>query len=344
MSELEVVFQDIIAQLGRDFPQLMEVMDQAKSGELGEEQAMQLMLGILNEYPDLQARFDALVGEATELLREEGSTELALPEEPGKGSMVFDSGVGGPRLNPLYEAALLERAQFDGDIPELRTGPLPEEAKPAVPVSTKARNPVALGYMLEEASEEVGAEVRESRRQLAAEVESLAGDAGTLVVKRGTDLVDKARGSSETDPKSYRRGELPALIKVDRPSGGKLSVLSPEESKQLAWKFLSSTQGRRSATETIAQMVGDSLRDGGYGVKREAVPPGMKVLAHASWEVSLGGPRSTQAAFSVIDVAAKALVISLTEQVEKRDALWLEVIPINTVDVRSVGWAARLVG
>ena len=63
-------------------------------------------------------------------------------------------------LHPLLMGMIVELLQYDGDIPELRTGALPAGGSPAVPVKTVARNPVVIGAMLRTASDEVTLELQ----------------------------------------------------------------------------------------------------------------------------------------------------------------------------------------
>ncbi|MFA6235210.1 MAG: hypothetical protein WC824_13630, partial [Bacteroidota bacterium] len=99
-------------------------------------------------------------------------------------TMVMGSPHGGiPRLNPLYEAQLVERAQFDGDIPELRTGPLPEDVLPAVSVETEAHSPVAIGEMLRIAALDVQEDVLSHQRKLGSSIAEGKLDTLTMVAK-----------------------------------------------------------------------------------------------------------------------------------------------------------------
>lgn len=262
---------------------------------------------------------------------------------------IMESPHGGvPRLNPLYEAMLIERSQYDGDIPECRTGPLPEDVLPAIPVDTSARNPVALGEMLRIASEDVKEEVMTHQRKLAA---GIAEDKNVLsLVEKHGGLIAKLSGSAETDLAVYRRGEVPKPIKVATPSGVSLATMSDEERRTHAWKFLSTTQGRRTALAIVRDLVHESLTEQGVlSEKRDFEPNrGDVILAAYRWVVSLGGPNSTQPAFSFIDVAAKVLAKGLVkdlkdEPVPEGTTMYLEVISIDQLDIRTVGWSARLV-
>ena len=53
--------------------------------------------------------------------------------------------------NPMFRAAIAERASIDGDVPEFRDAnePLPVEGfRPAISVVTDSLNPILVGLML----------------------------------------------------------------------------------------------------------------------------------------------------------------------------------------------------
>jgi len=341
--------QKLLDQLSKESPELREVLDHAKEGRIDEAQAMASMMEIALSDPKLAARTQAMAGRALMPLREAAVVD---PESPAGTGALFDSGVGLPQLNPLYEAALIERAQFDEDIPELRTGPMPAGAKPAVSVDTDARNPVALGQMLREASDQVGKKVAERRQKHLEAVSRIAeglpldnivGD----LEKLAEDVKDKgalvaAQGSAATDPAVYRRGKTPAPVKVARPKGSALALLSPEDRRKNAWKFLSTTQGRRTAVGTITALVLEQLQDAGLDVEPGRVEDKEGSTKYL-WSVQLGEEGATQSSFSFIDVAARALGHGLLRQIEgTADSFILMVEPHNNLADHEVGWVAWL--
>ena len=204
--------------------------------------------------------------------------------------------------------------------------------------------------MLNKASEQVGDAVAKVQKVRAKAIERVAEAKALAGFKDGgVALTKMAHGSAETDLAEYRRGEVPAPVKVEKPTGVELSRMTPEQKKDHAWRFLSTTQGRRTAMETLRDLIFEALTKAGivvslreYNAKTKTPP-----LAYHEWKVNMSGAGSTQPAFSIIDTAAKAIAHSLQKRAGIEDTLpdplYLEVIPINTVDIRSVGWAARLV-
>ena len=329
--------------LSSEFPELRQSLDDAQAGIIPQEQALKEMSEIIAGNPELDRRFRVAITEAMALVVK----EILPPDQDG---VLVHKERGLPQLNPLVEAALIERAQFDDDMPELRTGGLPSGVRPAAIVDTIVRSPVAIGQMLNQASQQVAQEIaaREpERKAMIAEsaLLQMVGQAGTaLATRRQRDLVLDGK-SDVLDVPGYRRGQLPVPRKVTQPSGSMLLALTPAERKQSAWQFLSTTQGRRSAERSITQIIGTKLRDDGYKVKVRPFCSDSKgmILAAHQWSVSIDGPGSTQASFSIIDIAASVIAKVLAERAGPRDhEVALEVTALSTVDIRSVGWAGRL--
>ena len=221
-----------------------------------------------------------------------------------------------------------------------------------MPVATNVRNPVALGDMLDKASKEVGAAIEKHNVARAAAIEKVAEGKKMALVgveESATALARMAYGSADTDLSVYRRGEAPAPVSVAPPTGSELSRMTPDQKKEHAWRFLSTTQGRRTAMETMRTIIFETLIKAGVPVTLREFDPKTKTppLAFHEWKVNMSGAGSTQPAFNIIDTAAKAIAHNLNKRIGREatvpDPLFLEVIPVNTVDIRSVGWAARLV-
>lgn len=363
MNQNEQLLKAVSALLGemsKETPELVAIMDKAKAGEIDEVQAMTEMVNAMKTNPDLERK---IMAAATQTLAPLRGQDAALPDPGTLPELLFRPPAGGlPRLNPLYEAALIERIQFDGDIPELRTGPLPPGTKAAVPVQTTARSTSALGMMLKKASEEVTAVVEAHQTGRAKMIEGIVtGDPMALeVIKKHGELIVQSedtvdietmnRGSKDTDLGVYRRQEVPKPVKVVAPTGTELAQMSPEEQRQEAWRFLSTTQGRRTAIDGIRQIVAERLGAKWKVTERAFDPKAPKADPHAfaEWKVNLSGAGSTQGAFSFIDTASRVLASTLDKELTAKNtpsgtALVLEVISIDTVDVRAVGWAARAI-
>jgi hypothetical protein len=155
----------------------------------------------------------------------------------------------------------------------------------------------------------------------------------------------------KSEPKGYKTGQLPVPMKVEVPSGSVLAALTPEQRRDSAFQFLSTTQGRRTALRGIAEIIEAGLKSDGIELTEVSTPTRPEVMkeipCYAEWTVNITGAQDTQSSFSFMDVAAKALTRKLSnawdELTEPVENPRLEVVPINTVDVRQVGWAARII-
>jgi len=343
---MDEMLQAFAEQVVEEYPVLKQVIDQAKAGDLSEQDALRCMNEIMMADPGLAKRFQDAAREALKGL------ERATPLD--HGGLIVHKARGLPRLNPQVEAALIERAQYDDDIPELRTGSMPRGVMPAVPVQTDVRNPAALGKMLTEASQQIADKVavqEPERQKLITQVAQGSTDAWALIEQSGHALT---KGQAEdllfdgknpaVDIPEYRRGHIPTQVAVAQPSGSALLAMTPAEQRMGAWKFLSTTQGRRTALASLTELAEVKLRGEGFEVQVRPFEPGARepVLAAHEWSIQIDGPGATQAAFSLIDVAAIAIAKGLASKVQRRGRVILEVTTVNTVDIRSVGWAGRL--
>jgi hypothetical protein len=387
--EVEAALSALTSKLNDLSPDAKEVIEKIKRGELSEVEAMQALMAVLGKDPSIgeglnQYAMTAFEPTHTDIESMVSNVDLAIMQPP--------TGKGNARLNPNYESALIERAQFDGDIPELRTGPMPNEATPAVPVETTARNPVAIGEMLKQASAEVKEAMDANRTKALGDAMHLAngllaprpdttriGSADEVITFNDNGTVDstvRAPGTlsaveeaqveedqnflaavdsviMKSEPEGYKTGRIAVPMAVEVPTGSALAALTPEQRRDSAFHFLSTTQGRRTALKGIAEIIEAGLKSDGIELTEVSTPVRPDVVdsvpCYAEWTVNVNGAQDTQSSFSFMDVAAKALTRKLSNAWDDLDKLdipknpRLEVVPINTVDVRKVGWAARII-
>jgi len=181
-AALDAVLEGLRDKLFKMSPEMGDILDQAKRGEITVEEAMERLTAHAMLNPDI---LEQLTVESQKAFVEGGVADPLDPEQqaamtdlvqrseapPPEAEIFEDRSAEGKlaRLNPLFEAALMERLQFDGDVPELRTGPLAPGVKPAVVVETDATNPIAIGRMLDTAS----SELREEQDALDRQYEAL---------------------------------------------------------------------------------------------------------------------------------------------------------------------------
>lgn len=327
--DIDTMLVELTQRIGALSPELNDLLAACRAGQMrpeAEVEVMRQVSTILRDHPELADQIQKMGDETLAPVLAEGG--LVVPPVSGRGL---------PRLDPLYEAHLLERIQFDGDIPELRHGAVPRGILPAVPVSTQASNPVAVGWQLKRAAQEVQAEMAATEQAAALALEDRGPDATMALVQ--------VERTNLPDPAGYSRGALPALREVAPPCGAELLQLPAEERRRLTWQALATTQGRRSMVRAVRDhlVVGlaphvmlSHARD-----ELTRVDPD-RILAYAEWVMDLTGPESTSPAFTFVDTAGKNLTSKLLAKVERGTAVILEVTTIDMVDVRRVGFCARL--
>ena len=333
-------------------PKLGEMIEQARAGDLDPKEVVKEVWKVAARNPDFQEMLESSMFSAFGV--ESASTDLA--HFPDREKMLarwgftdedlifqpFEDRPDYQMLHPLLMGMIVELLQFDGDVPELRTGRLPEGGSPAVPVKTMARNPVAVGAMLRRASEEVAFELGAAQEEHDGKIGRLIEAVGEASDQGITGLVrqETERGIAVA---GYGPGQKAQIREVAAPSGADLARMPFPERQELAHKALTSTQGRRSAVPVISGMVMDSLHGEGYTALR--IGQGDVVFVEAEWAVQIdGGHGERNPNFNFIDTAARALAAKLRRGLAGKAGrftrLKLSVAPLNTVAERRVGWRA----
>ena len=298
--------------LVKSVPGAEEIYAQIRDGKITTEDAIPHLFSLLSE-----------AGVVNEVAKEGGKlTQLISPEtlKSAGRPVQMETSTGIPQLNPLYEAALAERASLDGDVPELRSGPLPEGATPAVPVLTSCRDPLLVGLMLKKASKEVSTEI------VAAIEEHKESNA---LVKSDAQL------PVPTGIPGYEAGKLPALRTVEA-SPTEAALLPPQEQRECVYLSIATTQGRRSLTPVIEKGIQEELQKRGLSVK---VGKGKKLVKSFRWVVQAYGPEDVAEGFNPV-VAAIAFLAQ--EATGCGDNLLLEVERVDGISTRRFGWSLNV--
>ena len=346
--EVEAAIERLTNDLAATRPEIREFLDELKTGSMTEAEAMAKLMNLVRDHgldQELHRMADAAFGD----LRENENGELVLHQTGPTPTVLYPTREDRPaRLNPLYEAAIAERVQFDGDAPELRSGHFPEGAKAAVPVLTTSQNPVAIGVMLATASEEVGDQLRLVNQDWQKKVDAIA----QIAMADGHDEETALELAERELPvptgvPGYQAGELPVLRSVAEPTGAALAAMPMEQRQEAAFAVLSTTQGRRSSQHVIEDLVRKGLEGEGYtmGSRAPSKTSDAQVRARASWTAAISGDKALQPNFSFITVASQVLVRKLVLQLQNIavENPMLEVSTVDTIDDRRVGWSARVV-
>jgi len=275
--------------------------------------------------------------------RQDALRDLNFEEE----DLVFHpEGTGLPQLHPVVMGYIIERLQFDDDIPELRTGSLPVGAPPAVPVETTVRDPAVLGAQLERASQEVREELDDAQREKMKELEGLEPELlETALVPQGKEKF-LAVSEGRVGVPGYQAGHKADLRRVVLDDQA-LVHMTEDLRRKYAHKALTSTQGRRSAVPVIGALIQKELVQKGYEVTLDGPETLLETpIAQASWVLTIDAAvEETQGRFSFIDNAAKALSTHLERALAENGVLQilLHIQPINDIAKRRVGWEAKAV-
>lgn len=224
-------------------------------------------------------------------------------------------------LNPLLESSILERLFLDGDIPELRYGPLHPQGKPAIPVITETLNPIVVGEMLESASELVLTTLKEQEQRLLAENNQ------ANIMERPD--VYNVQGL-------YTAGILVKPLKITPKPLTELAQAPLAKQREWAYKSIATTQGRVSLAEPIRELLWKDLQ------KEECISNGTCKTPQTfktNWTMTTFGADDMQTGFSPALSACHAIkqefLLSCKENRFLRD---ISVKPINQYADRVFGW------
>lgn len=351
-------FLDAVEKFGdellQEYPELKDTLESSRSGKISTEQAVKDVWRILGSHPEaddtlskaLHESFGletsqtdlALFPERSQMLERWGFTEEDLIFQP------FEDRPGYQMLHPLLMGMIVELLQYDGDVPELRSGKLPEGGSPAVPVKTVARDPVHVGDLLQRASSEVMKELQAATSEHDQKVGKMIGAIGGS----GEEFSGLVRQEMERGigVPGYRPGHRAQMRTVEpSASSHEIARLPHDKRQKLAHKTLTSTQGRRSVVPAIQDLVLQGLHQRGYTAIRNG--QGEEIFAEEQWTIGIeGGANERNPNFNFVDTAAAALVAklgrSLSGEASRYSNLHLKVSPVNDVAERRVGWVATL--
>lgn len=346
--------EDLVASV----PEGKKLLAEIREGGLSEEEAVQKILkvvrdnGLLPGLRQASEEIHSLVPRAT---------ASALDElRDSKRPLMMKTSTGIPQLNPLVEAAIAERASLDGDVPELRHGPLPEGGRPAVPVKMTARDPVVIGMMLDQAAEEVSDQLRFALENHSLTCARLLDVAKRQAAESGLDeqrAIQIAEQNLPTVPfgvPGYEAGKLPELREVRVPPPHIIAHLPDEQRRMYAYNSLATTQGRTSGAPVIQEALLEAL--GEYNVCAGVGKPAPEaLLVEINWAAVLMGKDEVSEGFSPIQTAIDFLRYHLKNVLEaperhtirlpkgyQKSAFELRVAPFNGISDRRFGWTAQL--
>lgn len=321
--------QDLLVEV----PRCQAVLRDIEEGRLDVETGVIRLVEILHE----EGLTDRIKGAASQL-------ETLLPargvQTPRPVMMQTSTGI--PQLNPKIEAALIERASLDGDVPEFRSGVLPEGGHPAVPVVTTSLDPVYVGAQLQDASNEVLVLIGQAIEEREMTARALLDE-----VREGPDKekhlaeLRKSLPPVPTGVPGYEAGQLPELRQVAPPEALQLATLPSSERQRLAHRAIATTQGRLSLASPLARRVQAILQSRGHAVELGTPDP---EITSWSWMTKVHGPRDIDDRFAFTEIAAAAMARHLLDVLPGagEGPFVLEVTPRADISMRLFGWKVRL--
>lgn len=307
-------------------PEGRELFERVRAGDLNEQQATQMFLQLLQR--------EGVMGQMVTAAKELSSLAGA--------PLMTETSTGLPQLNPVYEAALSERASLDGDVPKLRSGRIPDGGYPAVPVDTDVLDPVLVGELLERASSIVSKRLEEATIQHAQHCNRALAQA----VEKGTELelVKKNLPAKPTGVPGYLAGREPEKFGGLVPaSAGQVSALPPGKARLFAYRALTSTQGRVSLCRPILLDLLERFKASTIQVTagRPNAAPSDESL-WSGWTTEAFGPEDLSENFNFAAVASQTMFNRLRLLAEDSKSYQLHVLPVSLISNRRFGWSAYL--
>lgn len=312
-------------------PEAKPILDGMKEGKVDHETAMREL-----------TRISLMAGKGESLMSAAGQMKTAL----GVGNLpvAVKHPNGTTMMNPILEAAIAERASIDGDVPEFRNSPIPDGAKPAVPVITSAMDPVVVGMQLEIASEGVKLELsREHDKYL-----SMCKEIQQIVDSKqdkelAIEVMRRYIPSPPTGVTGYEAGKLPVPRQAQDISVKDLTSISRDRASRYAYNAVATTQGRNSVSPVIEAEVVKKLRELGLQVTEEEPIDG-EDLGESGWSTVMWGPEDVSPDFNSITTAIASIVDGVQKKSEGYTSIWVKIRPINGIADRNFGWSAKIKG
>lgn len=343
MSELDDVLERLkgVNALLEGIPEGAEVFRKVRSNLLSAEEATLQLMAIAAQHGLLETLTSA--SEEIRSLVPAFSGDLE-GEDGADRPISMETSTGISQLNPLFEAALAERAFFDGDVPEFRRGRIPLGGHPAVPVVTESLDPIVVGEMLHRASTEVEREIHLAvvqRDEICERLMAMADQENQValeVTKRNLPLVP-------TGVKGYLAGRTPELRVVQAPTVAELEALTYGERAQRALSSILTTQGRVSLAPAIEKELRKRL-SGRVLVHEGSYPSNDLEKREFDWAAEIFGREFNEKyhpASSAVAYFASKIESAVADGFPvPEDGISLKVIPLNMIAERRFGWSVRM--
>lgn len=241
---------------------------------------------------------------------------------------------GEVRWNPMIEAGILERASIDGDVPEFRTGPLPEGAMPAIPVHTRSLDPVFVGLQLKRTSEMAAsmfALAVEEHKALCDKIQEEGQKNGLLPA-----VIEQTFPPAPTGIEGYEAGRAPALWDPEPINPWDVYALDKDESAEMLWLAFATTQGRRSFAPSIESVLVENAPEHlRLVIKNSSERP--KDAEFTVWSSQAFGPRDLNPSFNPAASALASFTVALLRS-DLIGTVAINIEPLSGTADRRFGW------
>lgn len=343
MGELDDVLERLkgVNALLERIPEGAEIFRKVRSNEMTAEEATLQLMAVASRHGLLEALTTA--SEDIRGLVPAFSGDLE-GEDGVERPIAMETSTGISQLNPLFEAALAERAFFDGDVPEFRRGRIPLGGHPAVPIVTESLDPIVVGEMLHRASTEVEREIQLAivqRDEICERLLEMAGQENQValeVTKRNLPPVP-------TGVKGYMAGQTPEFRVVKAPTVAELEALTYGERAQRSLSSILTTQGRASLAPAIEKELRKRL-SGRVLVHEGSYPENALEHLEFDWFAEIFGKEFNEKyhpASSAVAYFASKVESAVAEGFPVPEGgISLKVIPRNLIAERRFGWSVRM--
>ncbi len=310
-----------VTEILESIPESKEILEKLKRGEMGPQEATKSLHEIV-----LRTGHAGSVSRAHEELRESFTKD--------NPRVWMDHSNGTRVVNPVMVSVIMERASLDGDVPEFRAGPIPEDGKPAVPVITMSLDSVNIGMQLELASEETASRIGklvDSHRELLESINSeIMSDPNSVTAIAAAENLPPV----PTGVMGYEEGKKAVPISVREVETKEVAVLSGPERSRYTYTTLCTTQGRISVSMSIESNLRLYLEEKGFEVSEKELPE----CSRYHWNTVCWGSKEVNPEWNPVSMVFNKWCAVLSEECKKDDPISIKVIPISEIPDRRFGW------
>lgn len=316
---MEVISE--VQKLLESIPESQEILEGMRVGSIGPLEATQKLYELAME-----------AGHGNTLVSAYESMQESFNKDNPRVWMDHENGTR--IVNPVMTSALMERASLDGDVPEFRVGPIPEDGKPAVPVLTMSLDAVYIGMQLDLAAEETNERIKQlvkSHSELVgAVVEEWEKNPNSTALAAAIDSLPPV----PTGVMGYEEGKKAEPLSVRDIETKELAMVGEPERRRFTHQTLATTQGRISASMSIQENLKLELEEEGFSISKVELPEKFKT----TWYINCWGIEDINSNWNPVRSAYQKMYVDIKKGCIKSNPISLKVFPISGIPDRKFGW------